>query len=438
MKGVRGVSHARRLAALTCSSMHTPGARAAKSAAHAERLPLWRGTPMMRAATRNTLASTTVPVLWCVPTRMLAFHAPGTTRAGGAGAVASMDAGGRSRGKRRDEPERTRDRRPRGSFSRRGRRRHGTAARNSMFLRRSLKLATGIASAAFAATRTFALCDEKDVFKSRGDPYDGVSVSSASVAACESQAAFEARLDRSLDEWKRGGRRGVWIQIPASRPELIAAVLGRGFGFHHAEPSYLMVNKWLPGGESPLPANASHSVGVGVICVNSDDQILVVQEASGPAALRQSKTGTAFWKLPTGLVNQGEDLCAAAVRETREETGIDVDFVQLASIRDGHKALHGKDNLFCVCIVKPRTSKIRVQTSELADARWMPVDEFLALPYYAPATAYGELNRAAIDCLRGRRGGLSGHSLPEKFRPGETRIYVGQPSGDGPSCASRL
>ena len=92
MKGVRGVSHARRLAALTCSSMHTPGARAAKSATHAERLPLWRGTPMMRAATRNTLASTTVPVLWCVPTRMLAFHAPGTTRAGGAGAVASMDA----------------------------------------------------------------------------------------------------------------------------------------------------------------------------------------------------------------------------------------------------------------------------------------------------------------------------------------------------------
>ena len=50
MKGVRGVSHARRLAALTCSSMHTPGARAAKSAAHAERFPLWRGTPMMRAA----------------------------------------------------------------------------------------------------------------------------------------------------------------------------------------------------------------------------------------------------------------------------------------------------------------------------------------------------------------------------------------------------
>ena len=99
-----------------------------------------------------------------------------------------------------------------------------------MFLRRSLKLATGIASAAFVATRTFALCDEKDVFKSRGDPYDGVSVSSASVAACESQAAFEARLDRSLDEWKRGGRRGVWIQIPASRPGLILAVLGSGFG----------------------------------------------------------------------------------------------------------------------------------------------------------------------------------------------------------------
>jgi ADP-ribose pyrophosphatase YjhB (NUDIX family) len=57
-------------------------------------------------------------------------------------------------------------------------------------------------------------------------------------------------------------------------------------------------------------------VGVGAIVVNSQQEMLVVQEANGP--LR----GQDFWKMPTGLVHEGEDLIDAVEREVLEETGV--------------------------------------------------------------------------------------------------------------------
>jgi ADP-ribose pyrophosphatase YjhB (NUDIX family) len=57
-------------------------------------------------------------------------------------------------------------------------------------------------------------------------------------------------------------------------------------------------------------------VGVGAIVVNDRQEMLVVQEANGP--LR----GQDFWKMPTGLVHEGEDLIDAVEREVLEETGV--------------------------------------------------------------------------------------------------------------------
>jgi ADP-ribose pyrophosphatase YjhB (NUDIX family) len=62
-----------------------------------------------------------------------------------------------------------------------------------------------------------------------------------------------------------------------------------------------MMTKWLSPAANTLPPNASHQVGVGAFVVNEQQQVLVVQEANGP--LR----GEGFWKMPTGIVHQGED-----------------------------------------------------------------------------------------------------------------------------------
>jgi Nudix hydrolase domain/NUDIX domain len=115
-------------------------------------------------------------------------------------------------------------------------------------------------------------------------------------------------------EWRRRGVRGVWLPLPSALARLVPVAVDAGLQYHHAERSYLMLTAWLPGTPSTLPANASHQVGVGAVVANSRGEMLVVKERLGPAA----KAG--IWKMPTGLLDAGEDYAAAAAREVREET----------------------------------------------------------------------------------------------------------------------
>ncbi|XP_071911375.1 pectin acetylesterase 6-like [Coffea arabica] len=42
---------------------------------------------------------------------------------------------------------------------------------------------------------------------------------------------------------------------------------------------------------------------------------------------------TGVWNLPTGVVNEGEDISAAAIREVKEETGIETRFLEVLAFR---------------------------------------------------------------------------------------------------------
>eukprot|EP00960_Hanusia_phi_P064119 765700-Hanusia_phi.AAC.4 len=101
------------------------------------------------------------------------------------------------------------------------------------------------------------------------------------------------------------------------------------FHFHHASKEKgVTMYTWLSDAACNIPNNASHyvpcsvapalpdeqQVGVGVAVMDDQDRILVVQEKFGPAARR----GKDFWKVPTGLVESGEDIAVAAEREVGE------------------------------------------------------------------------------------------------------------------------
>ena len=264
------------------------------------------------------------------------------------------------------------------------------------------------------------------VFASKSDPYKGVSVSAKEIDECLSTDYFVEKMRYSLGAWREGGRRGVWLQIPSSRPELIPAAQALGFSFHHAEPEYLMMCTWLGNDESMLPANASHSIGVGIVCINQRDEIVMVQEATGPAANRPG----GFWKVPTGLVNAGEELATGCVREMKEETGIDVQFVAAVGFRELPRALHGKGNLFFMCVCRLPGSggpvpEIVAQQEELAAAKWMRIDEVLALPYYQSG-AYSVLMRDSLAAARSTTAGLERRSLAVSHDPkrGNHTVYV--------------
>jgi len=47
-----------------------------------------------------------------------------------------------------------------------------------------------------------------------------------------------------------------------------------GFRYHHAEPDYLMLVRWIPDTPDTLPANASHRVGVGAFVINNNKEVV--------------------------------------------------------------------------------------------------------------------------------------------------------------------
>lgn len=66
-------------------------------------------------------------------------------------------------------------------------------------------------------------------------------------------------------------------------------------------------------------------VGVGAVAVKNG-KILLVKRAFDP--------GAGKWSIPGGLVEVGEKLSEACARETREETGIEVEILELINVFD--------------------------------------------------------------------------------------------------------
>ncbi|KAI3417044.1 Nudix hydrolase domain-containing protein [Psidium guajava] len=136
-----------------------------------------------------------------------------------------------------------------------------------------------------------------------------------------------------------------------------------------------MMTYWIPESPSTLPPNASHRVRIGAIILNDKREVLVVQEKIG--ILR----GMGLWKIPTGMVDENEDIEAAATREVKEETGIDTEFKDILLFRQSHKAFFDKSELFFLCILRPLSFDIQKQDLEIEAAQWLSLEEFAAQPF---------------------------------------------------------
>lgn len=113
-------------------------------------------------------------------------------------------------------------------------------------------------------------------------------------------------------------------------------------------------------------------VGVGAL-IQDGDRYLLIKRAAEPDA--------GFWSVPGGLVEVGEKAEDAAVREAKEETGLDVEVVELLGVVD--KIVRDEDSLikfhFIIVdyLVRPKGGSLRA-ASDALEAIWVKAEEIPA------------------------------------------------------------
>ncbi|RZT84605.1 ADP-ribose pyrophosphatase YjhB (NUDIX family) [Pseudonocardia sediminis] len=117
-------------------------------------------------------------------------------------------------------------------------------------------------------------------------------------------------------------------------------------------------------------APKANSLVVAVVVVAVDDgRVLMIQ-----------RTDNGRWALPGGGQELGESVREAAIRETREETGIDVEVTGVVGIYSDPRHVIAYDDgevrqEFALCLSARPTGGVPTPSDESHQVRWVPTDE---------------------------------------------------------------
>ncbi|MCP5513903.1 MAG: NUDIX domain-containing protein [Spirochaetales bacterium] len=181
---------------------------------------------------------------------------------------------------------------------------------------------------------------------------------------------FAEQLAETILILKKNNINVLWLSMPIEKSSLIHTAVKAGFIYHHADKSYLELTLTLIEG-SYIPPYATHYIGAGGVVLDDDQNLLVIVEKFRGLYKRH-------YKLPGGTLREGEHISDAVCREVLEETGIRTEFQFLSCMRHWHGYRYGKSDIYFVCRLKPLTHDITIETAEIEEALWVPVNEYLA------------------------------------------------------------
>jgi ADP-ribose pyrophosphatase YjhB (NUDIX family) len=136
------------------------------------------------------------------------------------------------------------------------------------------------------------------------------------------------------------------------------------------------------------PAQPFVGVGAVVIC---DGKLLLAKRSSDP--------GKNQWTIPGGLVNLGETVSAAVVREVKEESNLDVEVDSLIDVVDVMEPDEAAKFRFHFVILDFFT-RLKGGTlqggSDVREVRWVPLNEVESYDLTKSFRAFFERNRGAL------------------------------------------
>ncbi len=122
--------------------------------------------------------------------------------------------------------------------------------------------------------------------------------------------------------------------------------------------------------DASAPAATSIVPSVNVVVTNDTGEILLIRRSDNDN-----------WAVPGGAVDLGESVAHAAVRETKEESGIDCQITGVVGIYSDprHVILYTSNGEvrqeFSILLTATATGGQPAPSSESSDARWVPAGE---------------------------------------------------------------
>ena len=170
----------------------------------------------------------------------------------------------------------------------------------------------------------------------------------------------------------------------------IAADIRVAAGSHFDEAS--LVEEWMKHVGTGVPGYQTPKVGIGAVVGNEAGQILLVKRADA-----------GVWLYPTGWADVGYSPAEVAVKEVKEETGIDCEPIRLIAVIDGLRAGFTRIPLYSLVFhCRATGGDVVPHPLECADAGWFAEDalpEPLAGPERWQVAAFAAIRGEPVDVV---------------------------------------
>src|SRR5438477_2609160 len=150
--------------------------------------------------------------------------------------------------------------------------------------------------------------------------------------------------------------------------------------------SEVLVEEWLKTGGEGVPGYVTPKVAIGAVVGNEEGKILLIQRAD-----------SGVWLYPTGWADVGYSASEVAVKEVKEETGIDIEPLRLIAVLDGIRLGFTRVPLYSLVFCCRKVGgELEAHPLETTDVGWFGEDE---LP--APRAGWQRWASHAFRAIRG-------------------------------------
>ena len=132
----------------------------------------------------------------------------------------------------------------------------------------------------------------------------------------------------------------------------------------HELESEVLVEEWLKQVGEGVPGYVTPKIAIGAVVGNDEGKILLIQRAD-----------SGVWLYPTGWADVGYSASEVAVKEVKEETGIDIEPLRLVAVLDGLRLGFTRVPLYSlIFLCRVLGGELRPHPLECADVGWFSED----------------------------------------------------------------